>query len=124
MCDRLGSDFPIGYVSLYDANLSAQTAKVSCLVAPELRNGFNALDCVLAILGFGFSQWPLRKVYYECNSVSARQFGSAITRGLMVEEARLTDYECFGDGEWADMIWLSTDRATFDAYMLRRVAEA
>lgn len=119
MCVRRQDPLPIGYVSLYDANLAALNVKLSCIVAPELRFGRNAVDCVLAILGFAFSQWPFDRVLMECNSVSIRQFESAVERGLMREEARLRQYERFGDGEWVDLVWLSAERATFDAQAAR-----
>jgi hypothetical protein len=111
---RRGSDIPASFVTLYDVNLAAGHGKLSCLVAPELRMGTTAVDTVLQMLEFAFGQWPLRKVYFETNSIAIQQYSSAVARGLLVEEARLLNYELFGDGSWADLIFLAVDRECWD----------
>lgn len=118
---RYEGDPGSAYASLYDANLASGVAKVSVIVAPELRQGHVSVEALVELLQFGFAQWPLRKVYLECNSHSLRQFGSAVERGYFVEEARLRDYELFGDGEWSDRIYLSTDREAVRAYGERKI---
>ena len=48
--------------------------------------------------------------YGRANSVSIRQYQSTLNRRFFFEEARILGFERFGDG-WADLIYLSTDRA-------------
>lgn len=105
-----GSEAPIGLATLYDANLSSQHAHMSCLVASRYRRTGAPIGMALALLTYAFDTWPLVKVYMETNSVSIRQYQSALNRRFFFEEARILGFERFGDG-WADLIYLSIDRA-------------
>lgn len=90
---------------------------MSVLMAPEWRGVPGvAIDCVRAILAHGFSTWPLNKIYMETSSVALRSFKSAIRSGLFVEEARLVEFELFGDGA-ADLVYLSVSRVSFEQLM-------
>lgn len=115
-----GQDLPVGYGSIYDVSFSARNAKIAVLIAPELRRGFLAVQCFLKLALFSFEQWPLDRLFMECNSFSVTQFESSVERGIFLEEARIRDYECFGDNEWADLIWLSVSRRSLEEYAGRK----
>ena len=116
MCFSDTSDNPAGYVALYDPSFPAKNVKLSVLVAPELRMGAIGVKCALAAMDFAFQQWPLDRIFMECNSYSIAQFQSALDRGLLTEEARIVNFECFGRDQWADLIYVSTSRDIFDKF--------
>jgi RimJ/RimL family protein N-acetyltransferase len=111
-----GQELPVGYGSIYDVSFSARNAKLAILIAPELRHGSFAYHCFFKLALFAFEQWPLDKLLMECNTYSLSQFESGLHRGLFVEEARIRDYECFGDDQWADLVWISASRRDVREY--------
>ena len=61
----------------------------------------------------------LQKLYFETPSFNVNQFASAISTGLMVEEARLKNHTYYDDRHW-DYLTYAMYRHTVEAFALER----
>lgn len=104
---RNGEAVAVG--ALYDANHSAGHAAIRILVDPNQRHPFTGVDSFALLSRFAFTTFPFSRLFLQTNSVSLEQFRSAIDSGFLVEEARLHNYERFGD-DWVDVIYYSFAR--------------
>lgn len=104
---------PLALVSLYDVNLSSQRGYMSVITAESERDTGVGMTALILMLRHCFDTWPLAKVYFETNSISVERFDASLRMGLLVEEARLADFDRFGT-ESADLIYLSVTREVFD----------
>lgn len=103
----------VGYGAIYDANMGSQRASIRMLLGPGERGRAAVADCFGLLAGHAFATFPFRKLYMETTDHSIGQFRGAV--GLYFEEeARLHDYELFGD-TWSDLIYLSVPRELFAA---------
>ncbi len=70
------------------------------------------------MLEYGFSTWPMRKLYIEATTPALDQYGSALRKGVIEEEARLRDFEQYGSS-WADLVICSISRRRFTQLLNR-----
>ncbi len=115
---RLGGE-PVALASVYNANMSSKRAHMACLAAPDQVGGGLALLGAVALAAHAFETWPFEKLYFETTSLALEQFSSVMSSGLVSEEARLVDYERFGEDR-ADLIYLSMEKER----LLQRLGEA
>ena len=60
-------------------------------------------------LDYLFGGWPFRKVYLETPEFNLPQFASAVDRGILEIEARLTEFVFLADRYW-DVVFLAVSR--------------
>lgn len=113
-------DRAIAIGAIYDANFAAQRASIRLLVSPANASWMTGFDAFCRLAVHAFATFPLSRLYFQTNTIAVRQFERGIRTGLFVEEARLHNFERFGD-EWADLIYLSTGRNLFLEPSARRV---
>lgn len=108
----------VALATIYSANMAARRAHIACLASPQHAMSGLPLLGAMAMIDYAFETWPFEKIYIESTSQSMRFYSTALKSELLVEEARLVDYERFGD-EVGDLIYLSVERKRF----IDRVAE-
>jgi hypothetical protein len=101
---------PVAVGALYDANFAAGRAAIRVLVSPEQTHPLTGFDGFALLSRYAFANFPFDKLYMQVNSFSVTQFQRAVDYGYFAEEARLHNYERFGD-EWADLVYLSVSRS-------------
>ena len=104
---------PVAIGALYDANYPAQRASIRLLVSGEDNGWSTGVDAFALLAHYGFHNFPVARLIMQTNSVALEQFRRATEFGLFTEEARLHNFERFGD-EWADLVYLSAPRALFE----------
>lgn len=99
---RLDDPTPIGLVTAYNASLNDGHAHVAvCLDASVQGRGW-PLEAVGIFIEHLFRCFELRKLYAQVSDLNRNRFRSALGN-LLVEEARLADYDFF-DGAYFDSV--------------------
>jgi hypothetical protein len=92
-----------GLAVAYNANLQDGWSYVATMSDP--RAGAGSIEGVALLIRYLFSQWPLRKVYFEAPAFNVSQFGSGVRSGLMREEARLKEHRYYDGRYWDDITY-------------------
>ena len=107
-------DRPVGVGAIYDLNSSARHAALRLLIDPVDRHLCTGVDAFILLGKYAFDTFPISRLFLQTNSVSRERFASACQREIFVEEARLANYERFGD-QFVDLIYLSFERSQMEA---------
>ena len=119
---RLADRTPIGHVMLYGVDLHQGHGNLSAVSTTEAQSSGLLVEASLVFLRYCYTLWNLRKVYLELPEYNLPQFGSGL-RGLMRQEAKLTDHTYYGGRYWDRIILaiyiedLRSHDATFDRFL-------
>ncbi|HTU14572.1 MAG TPA: GNAT family protein [Solirubrobacterales bacterium] len=107
----------IAMVSLYDANFQDGIASVAVSKFSIEDRSMRTMSALLLFLNYSFTNWPLRKVYFDVPEFNLEQFGMALKSELKVE-AQLKDH-MFAAGRYWDRFTLSLFREHWDEVKAR-----
>jgi RimJ/RimL family protein N-acetyltransferase len=99
---RPDGDTPIGLVSAFNASLHDGHAHISVCVDPDVRGRGWPLEAAGLFIEYLFQCFELRKLYAQVSELNRRRFRPALG-DLLVEEARLADFDFF-NGEYFDSV--------------------
>lgn len=103
----------VGHIVGYDGNLQDGTCYLGVIRDP--RAGAGALEGVAIFVRYLFAHFPLRKIYIQAPEFNVRQFASAISAGVLVEEGRLKQHQYF-NGKYWDVLVLALYRERLQGY--------
>ncbi len=103
----------VGVVGLYNYSNVSRYCYLFALSAPEARGAGAVALGALLLCEQAFTTFRVRKVYVEATQSSLVQYASAVSRGLLEEEARLVEHEWNGVG-YDDLVTLSVTRERWD----------
>jgi len=92
-----------GLVVAYNASPQDSYCYLAAVMDPK--EGAGSTESVALFVRYLFRHWPLRKLYLESAEYNARQYASAATTGLLVEEGRLKNHSYFNDRYWDHIIF-------------------
>lgn len=114
--ERAGDGAPIGVLSAYQPdhrNGHCRVAAARLEPADSMDTSF--MSGMALFFDYLFGGWPFRKLYFETPEFNLSQFASAVDRGLLRVEARLTEFMFLADRYW-DMLFLSVDRPNWSEF--------
>jgi RimJ/RimL family protein N-acetyltransferase len=99
---RIDDPTPVGLVTAFNANLSDGHAHFAVCVDPSVQGRGWPLEGAGLFIEHLFRCFELRKLYAQVSELNRGRFRPAIDT-LLVEEARLVDYDYF-DGQYFDSV--------------------
>ncbi len=111
----------VGLVSAIQPDFRNRHAHVSVIEAPEWQSSGLAIDGMVRLISYLFTQFDLRKVYAEVLERNLTRFASGENRWFQVE-GRLTEHE-YIDGSYEDMVVLATSREAWRQIHKHRFSE-
>lgn len=110
--ERRRTGEPIGFATLFAADMRHGFASAAVLVAPHARRWAEGLEGFALLVDYAFRTWPLRKVYSEVLDESYAQFRSGADRFFTVEGCKRAHQ--FADGRYQDLYTLAIHRDTWE----------
>lgn len=115
--ERRDSAEPIGYVVGSGANHRDGWAYVAALGVPTVNGSGLMVEATALLVGYLFSNWTFRKLYFDVNEYNLPQFASALQRYFSIE-GQLKAHVWNGGRYW-DTFILSVDRSTWEGFAER-----
>ncbi|GAA1295813.1 hypothetical protein [Saccharothrix xinjiangensis] len=111
--ERVGDAEPIGVLSAYQADQRNGHCRVAgARLALDGSMDTSFLAGLALFFDYLFGGWPFRKLYLETPEFNLPQFASAVERGFLVPEARLTEFVFLADRYW-DVLFLAVTRESW-----------
>lgn len=108
--EKVDDGASVGILSAYQAdqrNGHCRVAGARLSLDGSMDSSF--LAGLALFLDYLFGGWPFRKVYLETPEFNLPQFASAVDRGILEIEARLTEFVFLADRYW-DVVFLAVSR--------------
>lgn len=110
--ERRTTSEPLGLVTAYNANQREGWVYVAALGAPKYRASGLVVEGIGVLIGYLFTTWPFRKLYFEAIEYNTYMYASAYA-SLIVEEGRLQKH-IFYDGRYWDLVTSAMYRKTWE----------
>lgn len=109
----------VGLVAVTSPDFRNGFAYLSALGVPETHGSGLVAEAALLAFHYGFTTWPLRKIYMESTDDSFDAFRTGLD-DFFQEEGRLRDH-VFWNGRYVDMVILAVYRETWSRLAPRMV---
>jgi hypothetical protein len=125
--EKVADSSAIGILSAYQADQRNGHCRVAgARLALDGSMDTSFLSGLAMFFDYLFAGWPFRKLYLETPEFNLVQFASAVERGILAVEARLTDFVFLMDRYW-DVVflavtremWMSTRSSVLGKYLLK-----